>query len=137
MRYFKVLTLVDITETKQYRKEQGKELEKDQQQNFVTLLQTIGIRVNPFYESGPKLVDHITDQMFGTQHVKTTNVWQFEFGIEYEGGLTDSAGNPAGLLIDDLHLVPVITNLTESARLDPPIFDTKTNSNRNTVIVPI
>ena len=42
-------TLVDITNTGVWRKEAGNEKLRDQQQNFNTVLQTIGLRANIEY----------------------------------------------------------------------------------------
>ena len=40
-------TLVDITETKMIRDLDGKELERNQQRNWETVLQCIGLRAQP------------------------------------------------------------------------------------------
>jgi hypothetical protein len=137
MEKFTVITLIDITETKQYRKEPGKELEIQQQQNFLTLMQTIGMRVNPMYPRPPSLDYNFQKQgLFGSKIAVPQKVWKFDFYFDYYGGLTDSAGNPCGLLIEDLHLIPVIKDLTESVDLELAVFDTKSPEFRNTVIFP-
>jgi hypothetical protein len=130
-----IVTLIDVTETKQHRKEPGKELEIKQQQNFLTLLQTISMRVNPVYDRAPRTeFSDGTVYKFGSEIVVNQKVWIFDFYFDYQGGFTDSKGNPIGLLIEDLHLIPVIDELTESATLEIPVFDTKTDRYRNTII---
>jgi hypothetical protein len=135
MQYFRIYTLIDITETKQYRKEDGRELEKKQQQNFSSLLQTISLRVNPSYDRSP-VSSYLSkeDNRFGTRYQGDQKVWKFDFHIEYDGGFTDEQGNPFGLLVKDIHLVPVIANLTESVTLELSAFDTVSDEYKNTII---
>jgi hypothetical protein len=135
MQNFWIYTLVDITETKQYRNEQGKELEKKQQQNFLSLLQTISLRANPSYESSPKYFysDEKTN-MFGNMYQGPQKIWKFNFCIEYEYAFKDQDGNQSGLLTKDLNLVPIIIELTETANIHLPVFDTVSDDFKNTVI---
>lgn len=152
MKSFKLITLIDITETNQYRKEIGKELLRDQQQNFQMLLQTIGLRVNPLYDVPPipSIIDinpkphglrsysqSHTAVNFGKSYSGKHKIWTFNFNIEYNDGLTDSNGDPVGLLVDDLHLVPFIPNLTETFKYQFSVFDTKSNDFKNTLIYSI
>jgi hypothetical protein len=146
MKSFKIITLIDITETKQYRREPERELQKDQQQNFQVLLQTIGLRANPIYYESP-VVNNIDISStpygllsqsqfypyFGKKYTGTQKVWTFNFNIEYDYGLTDSHGNNVGLLNDDLQFVPFIPMLTESVHFTVPVFNTKSFEYRNTI----
>lgn len=150
MKSFKILTLVDITETKQYRRELGKELLKDQQQNFQMLIQTIGLRANPIYNCSPsfnvidvkntvyglQLHPHVYPY-FGKKYTGQHKVWSFDFNIEYDYGLTDEHGNDVGLLANDLHYVPIIPALTETIEFTLPVFNTKSFEYRNTLIFSI
>lgn len=137
MKRFLVHTLVDITETKIYRHQDTEPLAKSQQQNFITILQTIGLRVNPSYSLSPTVEETDLDQWhFGSAYSGQHRVWTFEFSIEYEGGFTDDMGNEAGLLVKDLHFVPIINNLTETINIRLPVFDTVSSDYRNTVIYP-
>jgi len=135
MQRFSILTLLDITETKQHRKETGRELEWQQQQNFQMLLQVIGLRVNPLYRSGP-IVDEVNlkEYHFGSEYKGRQQVWTFNFEIEYDGGFTDSLGREEGLLVSDLHFVPMIAGLTETVELVIPMFDTQAGQYRNTLV---
>lgn len=135
MQRFTIQTLLDITETRQFRHHSGDELAKLQQQNFSTLLQTIGLRVNPIYEHAPKVETIDTSQYsFGKQFTGVHRMWTFSFYIEYDAGFTDHQGNPAGMLIEDLHFVPIIINLEETAKILLPIFNTKDSDWCNTVV---
>ncbi len=136
MKQFRVLTLVDITETRQNRKEVNKELEYQQQQNFVTLLQAIGMRVNPLYDKSPKIVEEdVKAHKFGSAFKGKHTVWSWDFMIEYDGGFTDDTGDETGLLVSDLNLVPIITGLKESAKFAFSVFNTKSDADRNTYIL--
>lgn len=135
MKTYRIVTLVDITETKQYRKEPNKDLEREQQQNFQMLLQTIGMRVNPQYRRPPQVNEVDLAQMFfGSEYKGKHRVWTFDFETEYDEGFTDDQGNENGLLINDLHYVPFVPNLTDTVDFKLPVFDTQTGSYRNTVI---
>ena len=135
MQRFSILTLLDITETKQHRKEPGRELEWQQQQNFQMLLQVIGLRVNPLYRSGPTVDEvNLKDYHFGSSYKGTQQVWTFNFEIEYDGGFADTLGRQEGLLVSDLHFVPMITDLTETVKLAIPMFDTQAGQYRNTLV---
>ena len=138
MQRFKIETLLDITETKQYRKEPGKEFPWQQQQNFVMLLQTIGMRVNPQYNTAPQVDEvNLKDYHFGTSFKGIHNVWSWEFYIEYDGDFTDAVGNPIGLLLQDLHFVPMITELTETVKLRMSMFDSRGIDSRNILVYPL
>lgn len=135
MQSFTIYTLVDITQTNQYHHQPGLDLHKQQQQNFFTLVQTIGLRVNPLYEIPPKVIDDlkVSELPFGTAFKGKHRVWCWEFDIEFDG-VFDDEGNPVGKLISDLNLIPVITGLTETAKLNKSMFDTVSDENRNTLV---
>jgi hypothetical protein len=135
MQTFTVHTLVDITETNQFRHQPGAELAKNQQQNFSMLLQTIGLRANPMFVRSPKVETcDLKTLFFGNFYTGSHKVWTFEFQIEYDGAFLDSTGNDTGLLIKDLHFVPVIDELTETIIFKLPVFDTDSMDYRNTVV---
>lgn len=134
MQRFIIQTLVDITETKQYRHQPGEELAKHQQQNFVTLLQTIGLRANPIFSKGPTISQRdLANSEFGTQYTGVHSIWTFVFDIEYEGAFTDG-NNDHALLIKDLRFVPIITGLNETIDVDIAVFDTTSTATCNTVV---
>ena len=136
MQNFTVYTLVDITETGQYGHSSGSELEKKQQQNFLTLIQTIGLRVNPNYTAKPTTIDNfdVGTYPFGSTFNGTHLVWPWNFNIEFDGVFTDADNNEVGVLIKDLHLVPIIVDLSESAKMEISVFDTVNDATRNTLI---
>jgi hypothetical protein len=134
MQRFTIQTLVDITETKQYRHQPGEELAKHQQQNFVTLLQTIGLRANPIFSKGPTITNKdLNTYNFGKNYSGVHSVWTFVFDIEYEGAFTDGNSDHA-LLIKDLRFVPIITGLNETINIELAVFDTSNLDTCNTVV---
>lgn len=135
MKTFKVYTLVDITETRQYRKDSAQERSWQQQQNFSMMLQTIGMRANPLQIRSPRTEEvDLKEFNFGTDFSGVHTIWSFEFDIEYEGAFTDQTGDETGLLLDDLHFVPVIVGLDETVEFRLPVFDTRSTENRNTLV---
>jgi len=123
---FDLYTLVDITETRARRGDDPKKVR--QQQNFHTVLQTIGLRVNPTYIKAPQILDSIPkDINFGKKYKKITKLWRYSFDIEYEGALS------IDILNEDFHLIPIITGLDENISFDIQAFDTKNPDDINLV----
>ncbi len=73
---YSLYTLVDITATGQYRSRN--DLERLQQQNFDTVIQTIGLSGNVYYEKPPQI---IPADIFGAGDQKC---WHFEWHMEIE-----------------------------------------------------
>lgn len=133
---FYIQTLVDITRTGAYRRELGTELERAQQQNFDMLLQTIGMRANPSYDYSPtsEIVD-LSECKFGYSFTGEHRVWRFTFNVEYLDAFLDEFDNECGLLVNDLHHVPIVHNLLETSPI-LPYFDTRNAKTCNTLIFP-
>ena len=135
MQSFTIHTLIDVTETRAFKHQDGTELAKMQQQNFMSLLQTIGLRANPIFNVSPTVEEtDLETCFFGTAYKGTQRVWCFKFDIEYDGAFLDAAGNEVGLLLADMHYVPIITELTETITPRLAVFDTNSTEFRNTVV---
>lgn len=122
---FKITTVVDISQTNARRGEDKKK--ENQQANFNTMFQTIGLRVNV---EPLKCTQSIIDvdkrkHKFGSAIKGKQRVWEFEFENTYEGALTTD------MMIEDFDLIPVITNLDETAANTNSIFSTKHVSDKN------
>lgn len=112
---FKLYTLVDITQTNARR---GDNLfEWNQQQNFLTVLQTIGMRVNPTVDKTPELVNEFPK--FGSKYKNVKSAWCLEFAIDYDEAMD------VELLNNDFDLVPFISNLDEQVTFKDSVFRTK------------
>ena len=114
---FKVITLADITKTNARRKEDSKSWQ--QQQNYNTFIGVLGLRVNPILNNNPVSSKRSIGNLgFGKRYKGNHKVWECTFEIEYEGGLN------IDMLHEDFDLIPFITNLEESATIDPSVFRT-------------
>ena len=122
MRY-KLYTTVDITHTGQYRNEPGKETLRWKEQNFQTVLQTLGIRANILFDSKPETLD-VKGTVVGLDVKEIVHVWRFDFETERDY-LFDVGDNPIGYLLDDFELVPYISGLDESMTQNYDIFVTR------------
>lgn len=114
MRY-RIKTLADITETVARR---GEGIGYQQRQNFMSVLQTIGIRANPSDVTCTVEEDTLLGLGFGKKYRGTQAVWTLDFTIEY--GETSIE-----FLQTDFDLVPVTVGLTETAKIQKGIFFTK------------
>lgn len=124
---FKFYTLVDITKT-DARFNKSDPL-WHQQQNYLTFLQTLTLRVNGEIENLTARAVDVKGLGFGTSYKETHNVWSGEFTVEYEGGLTEE------MLYNDFHLVPIISGLNETIKLKDCVFDTKSKQHKNIIFV--
>ena len=121
---FKLYTLVDITETGARRGEDPKRMR--QQQNFLTVLQTIGLRVNPTYIKEPNLINESPSKYnLGKTYKNKQNIWEYTFEIEYEDALDVQT------LINDFDLIPIITGLDETVKFKNDVFLTKNDELNN------
>jgi len=135
MDKIEIKTLVDITNTKVVRSNQGSQLAIDQNKNFITLMQCVEIRSVVSYDNPPKVerVD-VKGMGFGSAYKGKHNVWTFSVYTDRDGVYTDERGNAVGFLLEDLHSVPVIKTLTETINIDRAIFDCKDALSKNTII---
>lgn len=122
MPRYKIITLVDITKTGA-TKTQGTEMQLKQQSNFNSLRQATELRSNIFWHTDPKkhngqLPEHLDGKCI---------YWHWEFEVEQLDIFLEN-NNPVKLLLDDLHGVPVINNLTNSETISPAIIQTHGNT---------
>jgi hypothetical protein len=119
MPRYQIVTLVDITRTNPSRSETDQHL-LAQQANFNTLLQSMGLRSNVTWITDPK---EYTGQLPAPLEGKATH-WIWTFEVEREDTFLKD-GDPVGLLLEDLHGVPIIDGLNNTAILDPAAFQTQ------------
>ena len=119
---YKLYTLVDITHTGQYRNEFGKEDDRWREQNFNTVIQTLGIRANVIYSQNPSLTE-VKGRLVGFDTDEVIRVWRFDFSTERDF-LYEVDGDPVGHLKEDFHLVPYISGLSEMMTQNYAVFNT-------------
>lgn len=124
MARYKIITLIDITRANPSRNETDK-LKLGQQANFNSLLQAIGLRANVYWETDPK-------QHSGSLPLPLVGKavhWTWEFDVESED-VFKKGNDSVALLKEDLHGVPIINQLNNSADIYPSAFQTEgKNSN--------
>ena len=124
MDTFRLTTLIDITETGARRSDDP--FGYRQQQNFLTVLQTIGLRTNMEYHSSPKVITGTTKEKdLGNTYTGEQTLWQFDFNIEAEDSLT------VDMLNTDFNLIPIITDLAEPAEFKNNVFSTQNSKISN------
>jgi hypothetical protein len=116
-------TLVDITPTGAIRNDTGNELERNQQRNWETVLQCIGIRAQPVDISWRQDLVNLNSYEFGEMYQGEHKVWSFAFAVEH-AGVFGSTQDPVRLLNEDFDEVPIVPYLTETARFMLPVFYT-------------
>lgn len=134
MQTIEIQTLVDITDTRVARPNQGTQLQLDQNRNFVTLKQCVEIRSIISYDVSPtmEMLD-IKDMGFGAKFKGKQAVWTFRFSPDRTGVYSDGV-TEAGCLTEDVHGVPVIKKLNETINIDMAIFDVTDSQYKNTTI---
>jgi hypothetical protein len=120
---YKLYTLVDITHTGQHRTEPGKEALRWKEQNFQTVLQTLGIRANIVYDTAPG-VSEVRGSLVGFDTDKIIRVWRFDFSTERDS-VYDIGDDPIALLREDFMLVPYISGLDEDMTQTYAVFNTQ------------
>ena len=126
---FTLYTLVDITETNA-RRVSSNNKEFQQQQNFLTVLQTIGLRVNPTYVGAPVVVNETPSKLgLGKEYKTKQNVWEFTFDIDYENALDIET------LQNDFNLIPFISGLDETSKFENDVFLSQNQAKTNILFV--
>ena len=119
---YKLYTLVDITHTGQHRIINGQSTMRNKEQNFQTVLQTLGMRANIIFKYDPKVVE-VKGKEVGFDTNKVLTLWEFEFESEKDD-VYDDGENPVGLLVSDFSLVPYINGLDEKITQEHAVFRT-------------
>lgn len=126
MKSYTCYTLVDITQTSVIRDSETQQLERNQQRNWETVLQCIGLLAQPMdiHQYSSRSCERLEkSHEFGSEYQGSHVVWSFDFSVEHEAVfITDHC--EFGRLNHAIDQVPVITYLTETARFLLPILYT-------------
>lgn len=120
---YKLYTLVDITHTGQTRTDPGKEAQRWKEQNFQTVLQTLGIRANVTFVQSPVIIE-TKGNLVGFNTEEKIRVWRFDFTTD-RNMLYENNGDPVAYLVEDFHLVPYISGLDELMDQKYAVFNTE------------
>jgi len=118
MPRYQIITLVDITRSQAHRSETDR-IKVGQQANFNSLIQAIGIRSNPTWTKDPTL----NTGRLPEPHTGKCHHWIWDFDIEQEQ-IYLKGSDPVGLLLEDLHNIPIVPNLLNTADIHPAVFQT-------------
>ena len=128
--HYKLYTLVDISNTGQYRSEPGKEQARWKEQNFNTVLQTIGLRAIITYYNKPIVVE-MNGSLVGFDTTEIVRLWRFDFDVDRDF-LFEHNNDPVAFLKDDFNLIPYISGLDELMEQKYSVFVTS-GSGKNIV----
>jgi len=113
-------TLVDITPTGVTRGLDG--LQRNQQRNWETVLQAVGLVTQPITLIEPHRTEvDVKWCEFGEFYEGVHQVWGWRFAIEHADVFVRN-NNDVGILEELFEQVPVICGLEETARFILPIF---------------
>ena len=110
---YELYTFVDITETRIYHG--FNDLKKYQQQNFNTIVQTIGLCGNVYYENTPIVTTY-----------DNKKAWYFEWKMEIDD-LFKRDNDHIAILPELFQFVPFIQHLTEEVSFEIPVFEHNKN----------
>lgn len=116
MPCFRLQTLVDITETQEYRPSNG-QIKYRQQQNYQTVINIIGLRANVIPRSNT--METASTTKFGSFYKDKQKTWTFDFDIELENAVS------IDMLLNDFDNIPIITGLEETAKIKNDLILTK------------
>ena len=120
MAIYTLYTLVDITPTGVTRGPDG--LERDQQRNWETVLQAVGLVAQPTSVIDCDQIDiDVKWTEFGEFFEGDHKVWSWRFSVEH-ADVFAIGDNPVGRLEQVFDQVPIICGLEETARFMLPIF---------------
>lgn len=117
-------TTVDITPTNVRIKNNQEDwaLQRNQQRNYDTLIQTLSLRSQPtnIFVSKIFACPHTQPYGLGKNLPEVSSIWSMEFDIEHEGAF----GQNCELVLKDLNYIPILNGLEETEPSFPPVFQT-------------
>lgn len=121
-QFFSGYSLVDITATGITRGNDPEDIKRNQQTNWETVIQCMGLRVQPQMIQDPIILEKdLKEFRFGDFYEGQHKVWQWMWAIERESAY-DLVDKKLGGLMQDFEQVPIIVGLEETARFMLPIF---------------
>jgi hypothetical protein len=117
--FFQGFSLVDITATGIIRGNNIDEVKRNQQRNWETVIQCMGLRAQPQHIQEPVATEVALDHLeFGDFYSGVQTVWMWQWTVESSGVY----GQDLVALHQDFEQVPIVTGLDETARFMLPIF---------------
>jgi hypothetical protein len=121
VQLYQGFTLVDITATGVTRSHDVDDVKRNQQRNWETVLQCMGLRTQPQNITDPQWTDlDMNGFQFGDLYQGAQRVWTWSWTVD-QSGVYDTDKKLGGL-IQDFEQVPIVCGLEETARFMLPIF---------------
>jgi hypothetical protein len=117
-------TLIDITPTGVISYSPQNEFKRNQQRNWETVQQILGLRTQPTILETDDFVDDVIKYNFGIKYQGEHKIWTFKFGVDYADIYQDGP-DKFGLIKNDFKITPVILNLTETILPELAVFTPK------------
>lgn len=124
LHFYTGFTLVDITATGVTRFRPEVEHERNQQRNWETTMQALGLRTQPLHITIPvtkELDISPWENVFGNMYEGVHKVWIFSWAVDREDIFLSGADEIGGLC-SDFEQVPIVNGLNETAKFMLPIF---------------
>jgi hypothetical protein len=115
-------TLIDITPTGVTSSDRSKIFERNQQRNWETVQQILGLRTQPTILSTNNFEDDVNRYFFGINFSGKHRIWTFKFSVEYLD-VYRQGPDRFGLLKRDFRLTPATLNLNETITPPQATFD--------------
>jgi hypothetical protein len=117
-------TLIDITPTGVISYSLQNEHKRNQQRNWETVQQILGLRTQTTILETDDFVDDVVDYNFGIKYQGEHKIWTFKFGVDY-ADIYQEGPDKFGLIKNDFKITPVILNLTETILPEVAVFTPK------------
>lgn len=115
-------TLIDITPTGVTTHTPEQEFLRNQQRNWETIQQIIGLRTQPTIIDTDNFTDNVQKGYnFGINYSGYHRIWTFKFSVEY-ADIYQVGPDRFGLVKYDFQITPVILGLTETAKPERALF---------------
>ena len=117
-----IYTTIDVTQTNVKTKIETDDwnVQRNQQRNLDTLIQTLSLRSQPINIEVNKFEGCPTTYKLGKELPEVATIWEVIFDIEHEGAF----GQNCEIANKDLDYVPIINGLEETLPAFPPVFQT-------------
>ena len=119
--FYQGFTLIDITPTGITSYSAEHEFERNQQRNWETIQQIIGLRTEPNIIATSHFEDDVSKYNFGINYSGQQKIWSFKFSVS-DLSIYQSGPDKFGLVKYDFALTPVLLGLTETVKPEYPLF---------------
>lgn len=121
--WYQAYTLVDITATGVTKFQNNTIKERNQQRNWESVQQVLGLRTQIFELSQTQSKVNLNTYEFGELYKGQHNIWSFKFAVEFKGVYRQD-NNELAVLEKDFEQTPIIVGLEETAKFPISLFYT-------------